>query len=994
MASQAPLETQQVEVRLGKADLKTSDKLAVAGTMAVAQNVEMTHTGRYQRRPGTSYVATVAGATRIHGGERETLVGTQDTLYSDVDGVFQSRGSIAGYRGDYEVVNNTAFAQSLHDMCRVNGLDFSVWQETAGIFYAVRDSVTGAYLVEEAVVETLAQYFNPQIIAVGQYAVIAFKDTGLNTITVRRIDSASPSVLGARTGIGTFMMSGLGTVTGFDTIVKPGSTTTICVCTHSVADAVQLAEFNVATLTTTATRSVALTQNTTGFRSIAFLQGVAPDYVVLSAAADNVGSSVGSNIKAFTVTAGLGANGTVRVIWAGSTSAVHTITNCTGFQDGAGTWHMLIDASGTTASARSQVWYFTRTSGGVLTGPAILFGFLLQSPVFTFGGRNLVLYSGTVQSVAGPDSTLFLAVVQTGAILGRVLAGLADDRMRDPAGSAVSGHLPHVTVGASDVLIPTIYFQTTTLRSAAVVQFDQQPAARYLEVAGVTLIPGSSIYVYDGMGVTELGFNFPPGITALTTAATGGLNIGTYWYRACWEWVDARGRLARSKPSDPTSLVVGSNGLRGRVTVGTLVTTLKAAPIPQASLALFRSTINPSSSGAADYRRVATVANDPTTASLVIDDTMTDATLLTQDRLYTLGNTRYANATPPPANALAAWGGRVWAVERDLLWPSNPIADAYGIEFPAETFIQISDERGDLVTAADAGQRLAVFKGSAIYVVSGDGPSETGVGSFSPVRRLPAPLGARSAVSVIATELGVFFQDDASGHIWLLPPEGDPEPIGREVESLSMGLTITDAVVVSDKRQVRFYSLEGTTLTYDMTHQQWTWATQQPAQAAAVVAGVPNYVTAVDLAHGVTAGDIREDDPTVWREGDTGAAGVTYSAALETDWLSPNQVAGYARTFAVVATGEKLGEHHATVTLGYRFGTTQESRVVDSTALSTDHGYRIEARPSIREQQATAIKVRIEDDAPLTGGFGIEALSLTVGVRGKRARLPPAHLAT
>jgi hypothetical protein len=987
MASQAPLETQQVEVRLGKLDQKTSDKLAVPGTLALAQNVEMVNTGRYQRRSGTSAVATVAGAIRVHGGEREELVGSIDTLYSDVDGAFQSRGSIAGFRGDFEVVNNTAFAQTSHDMCRVNGLDISVWQETGGIFYAVRDSVTGAYLVEEAAVDTLAQYITPQIIAVGTLALIVYKDTSINGIQCRRIDTATPAVLGARTQIGANMMSGLGGSTGFDTIVKPGSTTTICVCTHAVADAVQLAEFNVATLTTTATRSVALTQNNTGFRSICFLQGVSPDYVVMSAAADNAGASVGSNIKAFTVTAGLSANGTVRVIWSGPTLSVHAITNCTGFQDGSGTWHMLIDASSTTASNRSQVWYFTRTSGGVLAGPGILFGFLLQSPVFTFGGRNLVLYSGTVQSVAGPDSTLFLAVVQTGAILGRALAGLADDRMHDPSGSNVSGHLPHVTVNAADFLIPSTYFQTTTLRSACVVQFDQQPLARYLEVAGVTLIPGSSIYMYDGMGVTELGFHFPPGITALSTAATGGLQIGTYWFRACWEWLDARGRLAQSKPSDPVSLTVASNGLRGRVTVGTLVTTLKAAPIPQASLAIFRTTINPSSSSAAAYWRCATVTNDPTTASLIVDDTMTDATLITQDRLYTLGNTVLAYADPPPANALAAWGNRVWACERDLLWFSNEIQDRYGIQFPVENFIQVSDERGDVVTSADAGQRLAVFKRTAIYVVSGDGPDATGKGSFSPLRRLPAPLGARSAICVISTELGVFFQDDASGHIWLLPPQGDPEPIGREVETLSMALTITDAVVVSDKRQVRFYTQQGTTLCYDMTHQRWSWNDNQPAAGAALVGGLPNYLV-------VGTGEIREDDPAAWREGEGGASPTSYVAALETDDISVNQIAGYVRHFAAQATGKVFGSHLLTITLKYRFGTDNEARYVHSDVLTASFGYRAEARPKLSQQQATALRIRLEDDGSATAGFGLEVLTLTVGTRGKRGRLPPAHLAT
>lgn len=985
MPSQPPLETQQVEVRLGKADLKTSDKLAVPGTLAVAENVEMNRTGRYQRRSGSAYVDTVTGAVRIHGGERETIVGTIDTLYSHVDGAFAARGSVAGYRAGFDPVNPSAFAQCSHDMAQVGGLDFSAWQEASGaILYAARDSATGAYVVSDGVITSAASRVNPMVLAAGQYVVVLYTTGG--TVVARRINTATPAVVGAET-----VVCNLGLGTGYDAILKSG--TTICVAAHTLAVTafLGLTEFDVATMTAGAARSTNLAFTAAGAAyTCAFLRN-ATGYVVVSAVSDN--GTVGSNIKVVTAPLGLASTALV-TIFSGSAGTVHSITNCAGLVDGSGTWHILVDLTLSTASARSQIWYFTRTSGGVVTGPGILFGFRLMSRTFAFGGRDLYVASGTVQSLAGPDSTLFLLVVQTGAVVGRALAGVADERSNDTSGNVRPGLLPHVTVTATDVLVPTVYFITTVQRAACLVDFDIQPVSRYLEIAGVTLIPGSTIYMYDGIGVSELGFHFPPGITAITTAATGGLQTGTYWYRACWEWVDPRGRAHRSKPCDPVSLVVASNNLRGRVTIGTLVTTLKAAPIPQAALALFRSTINPSSSSAAEYRRCATVANDPTTAVLIIDDTMTDATLGAQDRLYTLGNTRFANAAPPPANALAAYGGRAWAVERDLLWFSNPIEDGFGVEFPAENFLQVSDEHGDFITCADAGQRLAAFKRTGIYVVSGEGPSAIGQGSFSPVRRLPAPLGARSAVAVINTELGVFFQDDASGHLWLLPPEGDPEPIGREVESLSMGLTITEAVVVSDKRQVRFFSQEGTTLIYDMTHQQWAWSTQQPALAAALVAGVCSYVTAADAPHGVTAGDIREDDPTTWREGDTGATGVPYAAALELDWLSPNQLAGYARTFAVVATGEKLGDHLVTVTLGYRFGTTEESRVVDASLLSTAFGYQIEARPSIREQQATAIKVRIEDNAPLTAGFGIEVLSLTVGLRGKRARLPKAHAAT
>lgn len=980
MSLQAPLDTQQVEVRLGKLDNKTSDKLAVQGTLNKAQNCEQNITGKFTRRSGTTLLDTITGAIRLHGGERETIVGTLDTLYSNVDGVFSARGSIAGYQGDFEPVNNSAFTQVAHDMVRADGLDWSVWEEPSGIFYAARDSTNGAYVVSEGVITTAGGRTAPLIVAAGTFVAVFYLSGG--NIVCRRITTAVPATVGAEV-----VVTGLSFGQGYDVVLKSG--TTVAVATHTLSGTafVSLVEFDINTGAVTASRTQNLAFTAAGAKySVSFMRNTG-SYVVLSAVSDN--GAVGSNIKVVTAPFGL-ASTTLVTIFGGGAGTVHSITNCTGFVDGIGTWHMLIDATLTTASARSQVWYFTRTSGGSLAGPLILFGFRLMSQTFSFGGVDLVMYSGTVQSLAGPDSTYFLAEVKTGAIVGRALAGLADERTNDASGNVRNGWLPHPTVSAAQALIPSVYFLTTTQRSAAIVSFDMQPLARYLEVAGVTLVPGSTIHLYDGVGVSELGFHFPPGITAVATAATGGLQVGDYWYRACWEWVDARGRLHRSSPSEPTKLTSAGAGLRGRVTVGSLVMTLKSSPIPQAVLALFRSTINPSSSSAAAYFRCATVANDPSTAALVIDDTLTDAQLIVNDRLYTLGNTVLSNASPPPANGLEAWGDRVWAWERDLLWYSKTLQDGEGVAFPAESFIQISDDQGDIVSAANAGQRLVVFKSRAMYVITGDGPDDRGIGSFSPTRRLPAPLGARSAVSVISTELGVFFQDDASGHIWLVPADGDPQPIGREVETLSTGLTISDAVVVSSKRQVRFFSKEGTTLVYDLTHQCWYQWTNQPANAAALVGGVCHYITNDNVGTGVTAGQLMMDDATAWRE----ANGVTYAMVLETDWVATNQIGGYQRLFAGQVAGEKRGTFTGVFTMTFRYGTAFATRFESSASVGTAYAFRVEFRPKINQQQATAVRVTVNDGGPNADSFGVEAISLTVGVRGKRERVPRAHVAT
>lgn len=1111
-----PLQPQLVEVRFGKLDKKTSDKLAVPGTLAVAQNLDVVETGKYQRRSGTAVYDDVVGATRLHAGEREFLVGTPGTLFSDLDGVFANRGAISGVRSDHTPINVSTFEQANHDFVRHDGLDWHVWEEDSGIYYAVRDSATGAYLVVDGVITQAADRRRPRIFAAGAHVLVTYYDASPgapnNRIAGRRIATATPTSVGGETGIGTLAAFG---GEGYDAIFTSGTTLTFAflVAIDGASPpnvGLRLRNWNVATMaagtTVTSTTLGQMQPAVDAAISIVRFDATAGYHVVF--VYKDTAAAFPAQVNLATAPADLSAAPTVVNIFA---SSAHTnafdLRNCTGWVDGAGTTHILVDVESSAADGRERIHYWTRTSGGSISGPNVLYGRRLMCQAFTFLGRVVFLASATVATAAGNESTLFLIDGLTGAMVGRALPSLAAEATED------YGWLPRALV--TDVVeIPVAYAATTEQNAAALLVFEELEPARWLEIAGVTLVPGSTIHLYDGIGVSELGFHFKPVNTASATPGGGSLASGDYWYRAHWSWVDATGRLHRGPPCDAFKVTAALND-KAQLTWESLTVTLKSAPVQQAVLQVFRSTVNPSAAGAAAMFLVATVPNDPSLATFVVEDPMSDATLITQERLYTLGNTVLANTPPPPANGLTAWGDRVWAWERDVLWFSKVIVDDFGVAFSDEQYIQIIDDRGDIVAAADGGPRLAIFKRTGIYTVSGDGPNDVGQGTFSPVKRMAVPLGARAAASVVSTEIGVFFQDDASGHIWLLPPDGLPTPIGRDVEPISSGLTITDSVVVPERRQVRFFSLEGTTLIYDLTHEQWRTATEQPAEAAAVVGDLLHYVT--------SAGEIRQEDPEAWTEGadspgtvtpdaepmtfgqlrpeavpdltvrlaTTGAlptvtpagtgvgktltkstngaltvdgvaaaaadlvlvknqasaadngvytvtnpgsagapfvltratgfdqvgettpgkiigvsAGATlegsrwmllddgtpYQAVLESTWLSLAGVGGYQRTYAMQATGENRGPHELGCTLGYRFGDAEDVSAVDASVLDDDEGYRVEARPAIKHQRSTAIKIRLEDNSPPTAGFALEALNLTVGLRPGRARTPRSHI--
>jgi hypothetical protein len=76
---------------------------------------------------------------------------------------------------------------------------------------------------------------------------------------------------------------------------------------------------------------------------------------------------------------------------------------------------------------------------------------------------------------------------------------------------------------------------------------------------------------------------------------------------------------------------------------------------------------------------------------------------------------------------------------------------------------------------------LVVFCKRGVYTVSGDGPSDQGVGQYSDPRRLPVSVSCDDARSLLETPQGLMFK--GGGTIWLMPRGfAPPVPVGDAID--------------------------------------------------------------------------------------------------------------------------------------------------------------------------------------------------------------------
>lgn len=531
------------------------------------------------------------------------------------------------------------------------------------------------------------------------------------------------------------------------------------------------------------------------------------------------------------------------------------------------------------------------------------------------------------------------------------------------------------------------------------------------EAQGCALLTGGSTQSYDGQCVVENGFLMPPVISlAETTTGTGGMAAGeSYAYCAAFEWIDAKGNIHTSAPGPiSTKTITGAHDAI-TVTIASLPLTERGqsldGDLKDVRVHLFR-TLDASSGpfyrltrrgeapGATGF-----LLNDRSVPSITYTDKLNDTSLaaIGAGYLYTEGGI-LATTPAPPSIATTVHKNRVWLISGEdarkiyfskLLTPTEPPG------FNVALYMRIDDSPDEAVALASLDDKLVIFTPSRVYIVTGDGPDDTGAnGAFSVPQLITSSVGCSDPRSIVTFSGGVFFQS-AQG-LYLLDRGGGVTFAGANVQT-----TISESTTVlastHNRAAGRLLWLKGGTrrvVVYDYTTDVWsTWTMASAPSALAEWNGTLVYASS-DVA------------PNIRREGQGATPGFDDGAWVVTDvrspWVRLASVEGFQRARRLTVTARNITPHFLTVELYTNFDQVNpaQSETFDLTTgsgLDAMQNERLQVHLGPAVQKCSALQVRIYDGDPGTttnrspAGPVLVSMSLEVGMKRGSAKLPAAQ---
>jgi hypothetical protein len=196
-----------------------------------------------------------------------------------------------------------------------------------------------------------------------------------------------------------------------------------------------------------------------------------------------------------------------------------------------------------------------------------------------------------------------------------------------------------------------------------------------------------------------------------------------------------------------------------------------------------------------------------------------------------------------------------------------------------------------------------VFTASRIFAIYGEGPDDSGAGTFADPVAIPSEGGCIDCRSVIATPLGIFFQT-AADRLMLLPRGGgSPTWIGEPVRDvLADNPTLTSANIIVEKSLVVFtcgnaIGATARTVVYDMQTQQWSVDAVTGVNVPPVSATVWDGLQALNTGAGYLVENLTSfSDSGSW-----------YGVTIETQALRPHGLQADGRTRKLALLGEHRG---------------------------------------------------------------------------------------
>lgn len=436
-----------------------------------------------------------------------------------------------------------------------------------------------------------------------------------------------------------------------------------------------------------------------------------------------------------------------------------------------------------------------------------------------------------------------------------------------------------------------------------------------------TYVAAGSLSLPITAGFAEVGFYWYPLISQAVNQGSGSTYTGAVSYIAVLEGYDEHGLLHRSTPSAPWAHTGNGND----VLVSILLHGAGGKIRERLAVTLYRTKVSGSTHYEVTKRTMDTV--DPTVYSLNITDSLSDAQLSDSALLYTTGGYLPADP-PPPTNFVWTSGRRLWCIDSSKptsLWYSKESTnDSRAPEFHSVLSTLVPSEA---VGGAAVGDKNLVFTRDGVYYFYGNGPDNTGAGSFvGPHKILGAPP-CTTPGSIVATRVGVFYQ--SNHQIYAVTPDLGVTEAGKPVRGIIPTQTSNAriyrrlmAVDFPHLNTVRFFDDAGNEGLYNYQLDRWSIAATGAAYRIYDVAKLENDVLFL-------ARDISDNDTTILRETyHSGTIDSSLTMNIELPWLSFESMGGFQRIRKVTVVGEVAA--NSSITLALKYNDRQ-----DSSALAT-----------------------------------------------------------
>ena len=520
------------------------------------------------------------------------------------------------------------------------------------------------------------------------------------------------------------------------------------------------------------------------------------------------------------------------------------------------------------------------------------------------------------------------------------------------------------------------------------------------QIGGNLHVVGGVLSAYDGQSFVESNYHYFSEEHTLTEINPGAGNLpnGTYSYRLVPEWTDIAGNVVRGLPSVALSITVAAGPSNVQLAIPNSSHSYRtpadvlgnASGIPQRSnfaWVVYRTVAG----GTAYYKTLTTTDpayNDPTTfGTSAYTDNLVDATLIGRQILYTTGGV-LENTSVPACSVIAAGKNRLFLAGIDddpnIIWYSKEYVKGEALAFSDSLTMRVDPTSiaapdGEITGLAVMDSSLLVFLENCVIAVAGDGPTDSGEqNTFGAPQLVTSDTGCSDARSICITPAGVLFKG-AKG-IYLLTRGMQVQYIGAPVEAYN-SLTLTSAVLIEGKNQVRITHSDGVALCYDYYTGQWSTFSNHAALDAVMWSGSYTYLR-------TSGGTVYREAASTW----TDPSSTSITMTVVTPWIKTAGIAGFQRLRRLIVLGTYYAAHTLRVRIAYDYSSSYSDTYDYVTSSDADVATRYECRVHVEQQKCEAFRVELTDVSPsgTQRSATWSAIVAECGVKQGPAKMPAA----